>query len=177
MNSKQTNERHGPRFAALGILLWLALAGAALAQDAAARLQLQLTDAKEVKVVENGQEVSKLVPVESTSSGDILVYTINYVNNSETATAPETAVVGIIPKGTQFVTGSESTGAGLELQYSISNGESFLPAPITIPVRQADGSFRQQPAPAAMFTHIRRVLKNPVQPQGSGKVLYKVKVQ
>lgn len=176
----KANRRSGGGISAILILMvlfWLVSGVHALAQDAAARLQLQLTDAKEVKVIEAGQETLRLVPVDSTSSGDILVYTINYANNSDIPTAPETAVVGNIPKGTQFVAGSETSGDGLELLYSINNGENFLPQPVTVPVRQADGTFLQQSAPAEMYTHVRWILKAPVPPQGSGKVLYKVKVK
>ena len=174
----KANRGTGGGLSAMLLVFFLLISGIhALAQDAAARLQLQLTDAKEVKVIEAGQETLRLVPVDSTSSGDILVYTINYANNSDIPTAPETAVVGIIPKGTQFVAGSETSGDGLELLYSINNGENFLPQPVTVPVRQADGTFLQQSAPAEMYTHVRWILKAPVPPQGSGKVLYKVKVK
>ena len=160
----------------LTALLVLAAAAAVRAQEAQPKLDLTMTGAKEVRVQENGVEVIKQAPVESTASGDILVYTIAYAN-AGAAPVVGAGITGNVPDGTRLILGSEQQEAGIDVLFSINGGQTFLPLPITVPVKQADGTVQRQPAPPDMFTQIRWQFTAPLPPGAAGKVSYKVKVK
>ena len=146
-----------------------------LAQEAGPKLTLKMTAAKEVREVENGKEVVKRVPVKTTSGGDVLVYTIEYVNDG-TAKATEAAVIGPIPEGTVYVLNS-AAGKGVQTVFSIDGGRSYLAPPVTYTLRNADGTMVKKPAPAEMYTHVRWLVPAGVIPGGRGDVTYKVRVK
>lgn len=177
MSTKLTSARLTQSLPRLVISLCLLLTTFLSAQDAAKpKLDLTLSDAKEVRTMKDGKEVIELLPVTSTQGGDVLLYTIAYVNNGATA-ADGASITGVIPEGTRLILGSQQQASDLDVVFSINGGESFLPLPITIPVKKDDGKVFREPAPADLFTHIKWQLTTPLPPGTGGKVSYKVKVK
>ena len=91
--------------------------------------------------------------VDMVNSGEMLDWRIASVNEGN-ASAQSYRVVGQIPKGTEFVTGSASGEGSPLLEYSIDGGGTFASQP-TVPETQADGSVKQVPAPVSMYTQVR----------------------
>jgi len=106
--------------------------------------------------------------------GEILTWTITS-QNTGTAAAQDYVTVGQIPQGASFVAGSASA-AGTTVTYSIDNGKTFVVTP-TIAERQADGSVKQVPAPAAMYTQVRYEWADPLAANAELTAAYKVRVR
>ena len=84
--------------------------------------------------------------------GEILDWTMMSENDGS-APALDYKTVGHIPRGTEFVAGSAKAD-GAKTVFSIDGGKSFSPQPM-IEEKQADGSTKRVPAPAALYTEIR----------------------
>ncbi len=83
--------------------------------------------------------------------------------------------MGHIPRGTTFI--AESAKAdGARTVYSIDGGKSYSAQP-TIEEKQADGSFKQVPAPVTMYTEIRYEWVDPLAQGGKLSASYKVRVK
>jgi len=106
--------------------------------------------------------------------GEILTWTITS-QNTGTAAAQDYVTVGQIPQGASFVAGSASAN-GTTVTYSIDNGKTFVVTP-TIAERQADGSVKQVPAPAAMYTQVRYEWADPLAANAELTAAYKVRVR
>lgn len=166
------------RFSALLMaVLTLMVAGAAgfaqrhfmLANAARPEVKMQLAGAVE--------RDSALVALDKTivvKPGEILDWTITS-ENSGNAPALEFKSVGHIPQGTTFVADSAKAD-GAKAVYSIDGGKSYSAQP-TIEVKQADGSVKRVPAPAAMYTEIRYEWADPLAQGGKLSASYKVRVK
>jgi uncharacterized repeat protein (TIGR01451 family) len=148
--------------------------GAAHAQ-AKPQLELKTTLQKEVRQKKDGQWITERIPAETTSLGDVLVYTITYENTGKTA-AVDARIVNPIPKGTVYVAGS-AEGANTEISYSIDNNRSWHSQPVMIQTQRPDGMIENKAATMERYTHISWVVKKPLQPGQSGKVSFKVNVK
>lgn len=158
-------------------VLTLMVAGAAgfaqrhfmLANAARPEVKIQLAAALE--------RDSALVALDKTivvKPGEILDWTITS-ENSGNAPALEYKTVGHIPPGTTFVADS-AKAEGAKAVYSIDGGKSYSAQP-TIEVKQADGSVKRLPAPAAMYTEIRYEWADPLAQGGKLSASYKVRVK
>lgn len=105
---------------------------------------------------------------------EILTWTINSQNTGTTA-AQDYATIGQIPQGTSFVASSASAN-GTVVTYSIDNGKTFVLTP-TIAERQADGTVKQVPAPATMYTQVRYEWADPLAAGINLSASYKVRVR
>jgi uncharacterized repeat protein (TIGR01451 family) len=141
----------------------------------APRLDLKTTVEKEVKTQKNGKWVTEMVPADKTSPGDILVYIITYQNEGKLA-AVDAQIVNPIPQGIVY---RPDTGEGqdAEITFSIDNSRTWHKPPIMIQVKKPDGTVESKSAPAERYTHIRWVIKKPVQPGQSGRVSFKATVR
>jgi uncharacterized repeat protein (TIGR01451 family) len=139
------------------------------------RLELKTTVAKEVKVKKDGKWVVQTIPVEKTTPGDILVYTITYLNSGKSP-AVEAEIVDPIPKGLAIIPES-AEGKDTEIKASLDNGRSWQKLPATVLIKNQDGTLSAKPAPADRYTHVKWTVKNPVQPGQSGRVSFKVTVK
>ncbi len=142
---------------------------------AEARLNLEMTAQKEVKVQKNGKWTMELLPLEKAAPGDVLLYTITYANR-ENSPALEAAIVNPLPPGTVYVLDS-AVGADAEVTCSIDGGRSYHKPPLMIRVKLPDGKEVDKPALAESYTHVRFALKKPVAPGQSGRVSMRVKVK
>jgi uncharacterized repeat protein (TIGR01451 family) len=118
-----------------------------------------------------------LVPVEKASmvvSGEVLAWTISSANEGNAA-ALNYKAVGHIPAGMTFVPGSANADGSVNAFYSIDQGKSYTPQP-TIPEKQPDGSVKQVPAPASMYTDVRYEWTDPLIAGSKLSASYKVRV-
>jgi uncharacterized repeat protein (TIGR01451 family) len=118
-----------------------------------------------------------LVPLEKgtvVNPGEILDWTIAS-ENSGNAPALGYKAVGHIPQGTIFVADSAKAD-GAKTVYSIDGGKSYSAQPM-IEEKQADGSVKRVPAPAAMYTEIRYEWADPLAQGGKLSASYKVRVK
>ena len=141
-----------------------------------AKLGLKTTVLKEVKVKKpDGTTVLRGIPVDKTGPGDVLIYTITYVNMGKTAILDAT-IVDPIPAGTVYVLDS-AKGKDAEITCSIDSGRSFQPPPVFMKFRKPGGPEERKPAPAEQYSHIRWIIKKPVLPGHSGRVSLKATVK
>jgi hypothetical protein len=61
--------------------------------------------------------------------------------------------------------------------YSIDNGRSWQKPPIMMQIKKPDGTQESKSAPADRYTHVKWVIKKPVQPGQSDRVSFKVTVK
>jgi len=170
-------ERWGRKILIFVLLLacvFLLQQGIAQAQQGP-KLDLKTTVEKEAKVQKNGQWVTERVPVDKTNPGDTLVYTITYQNAGRVA-AVDAAIVDPFPAGVVYLAGT-AEGQDAEITYSIDNSRSWHRPPIMMQVRKPDGTLENRPAPPERYTHLRWVIKKPVQPGQSGRVSFKATVK
>lgn len=121
-----------------------------------------------------GKTVS-LEAVEAVKPGEILNWTVNSSNRGA-GDAQDYRVVGQIPKGTSFVAGSAKGDGAPRVVYSIDGGKTFSAQPM-IEEKQADGTVKQVPAPASMFTQVRFDWAKSLSPQANLAAQYRVKVK
>jgi uncharacterized repeat protein (TIGR01451 family) len=139
------------------------------------KLELKTTIDKEVKVKKEGKLVTQTVPADSTSPGDTLVITVAY-SNTGAGVVKDATIVNPVPKGVVLKPQSPA-GKDAAITCSIDGGRTFLPPPIMVRVKKADGTEINQPAPAERYTHVKWVIQKPVSPGQSGRVSFEATVQ
>lgn len=145
------------------------------AQDQRSGISISITAQKEVTETKDGKTVTRLVPAEKATAGDIILYTINYKNKGQApAQAPE--IVDPVPEAAAYVEGS-AEGKDTEILVSIDKGASFVPPPAMQLVRQPDGTMKQEKAPPEMVTHVKWIVKGSLAPGASGAVSFKARVK
>jgi uncharacterized repeat protein (TIGR01451 family) len=106
--------------------------------------------------------------------GEVMRYTITSSNEGMKPALGYKAT-GPIPASTVYVQGSAKADGAIEL-YSIDGGKSYSSSPTTAR-RQADGTMKNVPAPASMYTQIRFEWKDPVKADSSTSASYEVRVK
>jgi uncharacterized repeat protein (TIGR01451 family) len=154
--------------------IFFVFSGTALAQQAP-RLELKTTVQKEVKVKRHGKWVTETAPADKTGPGDVLVYTIAYLNTGKTP-AHEARIENPVPRGAVLIPESPG-GVDADVTCSIDHGRTWYKPPVMIQGKDAAGKEVVQPAPADRYTHIRWVIKKPVLPGQSGRVSFKATVR
>ena len=152
-------------------------ATAALAQiGQKPELVLALSVQKKVDVEgEDGKTKTEWREAQSTTSGDVLMYTIRYENKGD-KDARDAKIVDPVPQNTSYLSES-AEGEGAEITYSLDGKTFGFPPTLTYQIRQADGTVVEHVATPDMYTHIQWKLKKPVPPGGTGSVSFQVKVQ
>ena len=165
----------------LGLVPAVALALVAFG-GAAALAQRQLASAgrPDVKInlagtVERAGQKLSLDQVENVQPGEILDWQIVSSNEGRGAARGYKAV-GHIPQGTAFVQGSAQAEAGSVVTYSIDGGQTFSAQPV-VEEKQADGTVKQVPAPASMYTEVRYEWSDALAAGGKLTASYKVRVR
>jgi len=149
-------------------------AGVSLAQQDA-KLDLKTTAEKEIRFLKDGKMVLERLPAEKTTPGDVLVYTIDYRNAGRIA-VEDAVIVDPLPRGIVYLANT-AEGQDADVTYSIDNSRSWHKPPIMMPVKKADGSVESKPVSTERYTHIRWVIKKPVQPGQSGRVQFRATVK
>lgn len=131
---------------------------------------------KEITIVhEDGTKEVKIVPAETISPGEVIIFSLAYTNGGSQA-AHGVVVDNPIPDGTAYVLNSATQGGG-ELVFSIDGGKSFkMPTLLTYEVSKPDGSAEKRVASPEEYTHIRWRIEEV--PAGTGgELTYRVKVK
>lgn len=151
----KTNKFLMPKLAFLVFALSAAAVFAATNETVSRALDIARPEVKiEIAgVVARGGKIVSLEKTEAVRSGETLDWTIDSAN-AGAGDAKNYRVVGQIPAGTLYVAGSASGDDAPSAAYSIDGGKTFSAQPL-IEEKQADGSVKQVPAPAALYTQIR----------------------
>ena len=154
-------------FASLALLI----AAAALA---AARVEIAITQAKEVVETKAGQRESRFVATKEVSSGDVVEYTLAYRNAGDQP-ARDALIDDPIPKGTSYLAAS-AAGDNAEVTFSTDGGKTFAPAvKLSYEIRLPSGQTEMRIATPSDYTHIRWTVRS-IAPGTSGKVSFRVRV-
>lgn len=134
----------------------------------------------EVKVTLSGslKRDDKAVALDKVSAvhpGEILDWTIMSANEGN-ASARQYKTIGQIPQGTSFIAGSAVAEYGASVSYSIDGGKNFASQPV-IEEKQADGTKKLVPAPAALYTQVRYEWSDPLTAGSTLAASYKVRVK
>jgi uncharacterized repeat protein (TIGR01451 family) len=120
---------------------------------------------KEFSVVSKGEKTTKRVAAANVDPGDVIFYTLNYVNTGDEA-ATSAVLDDPIPKGTIYLPGS-AFGKDAEITFSIDGGKTFKkPSLLTYEVKLPNGKTEKRSASPEDYTHIRWTV-NTI-PAGSG---------
>ena len=138
-------------------------------------VSVSITAEKEVTVVEGGQKKSKKVSATRINPGDVVFYTLNYINSgNETATG--VVLDDPIPMGTVYLPGS-AFGAGAEITFSIDKGKSFnKPSLLSYEFKDAKGILEKRTASPEEYTNIRWVI-NKIDAGAKGSVGFQVRIK
>jgi uncharacterized repeat protein (TIGR01451 family) len=161
----------------LQALVLCALVSAAAAQAPAARLRagLELTTRTEkiLAVAQtDGTTRAELVPAGVASLGDEVVITVSFENVSAQA-LDGVRITQEIPSGLRYVDRS-AIGPGSEVLYSVDGGRTYG-QPSELTVAAADG--RRRIATADEYTHIRWLLKAPLEAGAKGFARFRAVVR
>lgn len=139
------------------------------------QINISIATAREITETRNGIKLVKLVPTQKASPGEVLHYTLTYVNNGNEP-AVDAVIDNPIPKGTTFVANS-ATGQNSEITFSSDGGKTFAaPVKLMYEVRLQSGKVEKRVATPGEYTHIRWTIKQI--PAGiSGSVGFKVLVR
>jgi uncharacterized repeat protein (TIGR01451 family) len=152
-----------------------AVASAQAQQGDPAQGNLELSTVVE-KVVEvkqgDGATKTDLVPVDVALPGDEVVYTVSFSNVSKQA-ADNIRITNPIPSEMRYLANT-AFGPGSDVLYSVDGGLTYG-APKELTVKADDGSKRV--ADAADYTHIRWVLKAPLDAGAKGFARFRAVVR
>jgi uncharacterized repeat protein (TIGR01451 family) len=159
-------------FSLIAILAVLLLPMAALAKPL---VSVSITAEKEVTVVKSGQKVTKKVAATRIEPGDVIFYTLNYINSGDEA-ATSAVLDDPIPQGTVYLPGS-ALGAGAEITFSIDGGKSFKkPSLLIYEVKNPNGNMEKRTASPEEYTHIRWTISR-IDAGAKGTVGFQVKIK
>lgn len=148
------------------------VSGPAAAQDPG-RLDVQTVVEKAAAAPDqDGQQRTRLGALDAAMPGDQLIYTVIFTNISGQS-ADDVKVTHPIPEEFRYVRNS-AVGPGADISYSIDHGASFAAADALV-VQLADGG--QRPAMPDDYTHIRWILKNPLEAGARGFARYRAIVR
>lgn len=143
------------------------------AMEAMAKPLLSVNMKAETEVTVNN--ATKRVPVTKISSGDVVIYTISYVNTGNEA-ATNAVLDDPIPKGTVYINGS-AFGGDADVTFSIDGGKTFKkPSLLTYEITLPGGKVEKKVASPEQYTNIRWTIAK-VPEGGKGQVGFKVKVK
>lgn len=145
------------------------------ASFAAADLQVTIVSQKEIlELNEQGEEVTRRVPVDVAVPGDEVIYTVSVVNQGE-AQADQVVVTDPVPAEMAYIESSVFGPVGsVSVTYSADGGLSYLPRGDLL-VQVASGEVKQ--ATPDDITHIRWLLKTPLSAGESVQVGYRASVK
>jgi len=161
-------------------VLCLLLVGTTAAAFAQRQIAARSAGQPEVKVTLAGSlkrddKAVALDKVAAVHPGEILDWTITSANEGD-APARSYKTIGQVPQGTAFVAGSAVAEYGASVSYSIDGGKNFAAQPV-IEEKQADGTKKLVPAPAALYTQVRYEWSDPLAAGTTLAASYKVRVK
>ena len=129
-----------------------------------------LVQMEEVSEGENGERLTRLVPVETVVPGDVVIYTTTVENISDEA-ADDIVVTSPVPEHLSYVAGS-AFGPGMLIEFSVDGGVTYAAAEeLTV---DEDGQTRA--ATAEDYTHIRFELQDHLAAGAQGIARFRAKL-
>jgi uncharacterized repeat protein (TIGR01451 family) len=120
-------------------------------------------------------KVTKRVPADKVNPGDVIFYTINYVNSGDEE-ATNSFLDDPIPKGSVYIPGS-AFGNNTEITFSIDGGKTFKnPSLLTYEIKAPNGKIEKRTASPELYTHVRWTV-NVVPAHGKGQVGFQVQTK
>jgi uncharacterized repeat protein (TIGR01451 family) len=133
-------------------------------------VSISITAEKEVTV----NKVTKKVAATTINPGDMIFYTLNYINSGDEA-ATSAVLDDPIPAGTAYIPGS-AYGEGAEIVFSI-DGKSFKkPSLLTYEIKNRNGSMEKRTASPEEYTHIRWIIPK-IAAGAKGSVGFQVRIK
>jgi uncharacterized repeat protein (TIGR01451 family) len=155
------------------ITLLMAMSLLMFSIEALAKPLLSVNIKAETEVTVNN--VTKRVAADKINSGDVMIYTINYVNTGNEA-ATNAVLDDPIPNGTVYINGS-AFGDNADITFSIDGGKTFKkPSLLTYEIKLPNGKMEKKVASPEEYTSIRWTIKT-ISAGGKGQVGFKVKVK
>ena len=138
------------------------------------QLSIKMVAEKEIKVIEDGEEVTRRVPTLEIDSGATLFFTLR-IENSGDEIATNVVVDNPIPEDTQYVAGTAG-GERTTVTFSIDNGEKYAAADeLMYEFTKFNGEKEMRKARPDMYTDIRWVVED-IPPGSDGDLFFQVKV-
>jgi uncharacterized repeat protein (TIGR01451 family) len=138
-------------------------------------VSVSITAEKEVTSVKNGQKTTKKVAATKIDAGDVVFYTVNYVNSGNEA-ATGAVLDDPIPQGTVYIPGS-AFGSGAEVTFSIDGGKTFKkPSLLNYEIKNPNGTMEKRTASPEEYTHIRWVISK-IDAGARGTVGFQVRIK
>ena len=159
------------------IRVTIVLAGLLLPLTAIAKplVSVSMKAEKELAVVVKGEKVTRRVAAANVDPGDVIYYTLNFVNSGDEA-ATNAVIDDPIPKGTAYLPGS-AFGKDAEISFSIDNGKTFKkPSLLSYEVKLPNGKTEKRSASPEEYTHIRWTV-SVIPARGSGSVGFQVRMK
>jgi uncharacterized repeat protein (TIGR01451 family) len=159
------------------VRLTIVLAALLLPLTASAKplVSVSMKAEKDVVVATKGEKTTKRVAAANINPGDVIFYTLNFVNSGDEA-ATNAVIDDPIPKGTVYLPGS-AFGKDTEITYSIDGGKTFKkPSLLTYEVKLANGKTEKRSASPEEYTHIRWTVSI-IPARGSGSVGFQVRMK
>jgi len=153
------------------VLIALVLIWFTTEASAKALLSISIKAEKEVTV----DNVTKRVAADTVNPGDVIFYTLDYVNTGDDP-ATNAVMNDAIPKGTAYVDGS-AFGNGAVITFSIDGGKTFKePSLLTYEVKLPDGKREKRVVSPEKYTHIRWTV-GVIPAHGSGQAGFQTRVK
>ena len=155
------------------IPLLIALVFLLLSAEVFAKTLVSVSIKAEKEIMVNKEK--KMVEAKEINSGDVIFYTLSYVNSGDDA-ATKAMLDDPIPTGTVYIDGS-ALGKDAEITFSIDGGKTFKkPSLLTYEIKLPDGKMEKRVASPERYTHIRWTI-GVVPAHGSGQAGFQVRVK
>lgn len=134
-----------------------------------------ITAEKQVSVKENGKKIVKKVPAKTIEAGDVIFYTVSYVNSGNEP-ATNAVLNDPIPQGSSFIPGT-AYGEGAEILFSIDGGKSYKkPSLLSYEITLPNGKTEKRVASPEEYTDIRWIIGK-IDAGAKGKVGFQVRIK
>lgn len=136
---------------------------------------ISITAEKEVTTVTKGEKVTKRVAATTVDPGNVIFYTLRYVNSGNEV-ASNAVIDDPIPKGTVYLPGS-AFGKDAEISFSIDGGRTFKkPSLLTYEIKLPNGTAEKRSASPEEYTHIRWTVST-IPVRSNGQVGFQVRMK
>lgn len=159
----------------VSLMAILALLLLPIGANAKPLVSVSITAEKEVTSVKDGQKTTKKVAASIINPGDVIFYTLNYINSGNEAAA-SVVLDDPVPMGTAYLPGS-AFGEDAEITFSIDGGKSFKkPSLLVYEVKGTSGKAEKRTASPEEYTNIRWVI-NRIDAGAKGKAGFQVRIK
>jgi uncharacterized repeat protein (TIGR01451 family) len=143
-----------------------------LAAEVLAKPLVSVSTTAEKEVTVN--KVTKKVAATKIDPGDVIFYTMNYINSGNEA-ANSVVLDDPIPAGTAYILNS-AYGEGADILFSIDGKNFNKPSLLTYEIKNRDGSLEKRTASPEEYTHVRWIIAK-IAAGARGNVGFQVRIK